>query len=83
MCRVSRGDRELDLLAVYATVKGTGQFRRFIAACQVKFDRVGVWEIWNEGLDGMLTRYGFKALEVMGPDDEKITGMEWEREVAP
>lgn len=70
---------DLELLAVFAAKPGTGQFRRFITACKGKFDTVAVWEIWNDDLPTILTRYGFIPVEKTEDDGEVIRGFCWKR----
>jgi hypothetical protein len=80
LMRLTHGDREIELLAVRATQPGTGQFRRFIAACQTKFDRVAIWNVWNGELPAILQRYGFTPCEQTEADGEKMEGLAWRRE---
>ncbi len=49
----------LDILAVDADEPGTGQFRRFIAACQESYQVIRIWEVWNPIVADALGRYGF------------------------
>lgn len=81
LCRIK--GFHLDLLFVSASKPGTGQFRRFIAACKTKYDSITVWEIWNKELPAILTRYGFKPTgevpEDEEPDARMIEGYRWER----
>ncbi len=53
------GDR-IDILAVYATDPGTGQFREFIDQCKREFETICVWDIWGDWLALVLQRYGFR-----------------------
>lgn len=52
-------DMTLSLLAVHATKKRTGQFRKFINQAKRKFKRIEILEVWNLGLRDVLVRYGF------------------------
>lgn len=52
--------RKLSLLAVVATEKRTGQFRKFIAQAKRKFDTIEIVEVWNINLRRVLLRYGFE-----------------------
>lgn len=67
----------LDLLAVAATEPGTGQFRRFIAACKGRYDTICVWEIMNPELNGILKRYGFETTTEQ-ENGETLDGWKWE-----
>ncbi len=67
----------LDLLAVAATEPGTGQFRRFIAACKGRYATIFVWEIMNPELNGILKRYGFEVANEQ-ENGETIEGWKWE-----
>jgi len=68
----------LDLLAVAATKRGTGQFRDFIDQAKKEYKTICVWEIWNEELAVILARYGFRPVEEIDHDTgELLTGLCW------
>jgi len=52
-------DGTLSLLAVHATTKRQGQFRKFISQAKRKFKQIEILEVWNLGLRRVLLRYGF------------------------
>lgn len=64
----------LEILAVFATAQGTGQFRRFIAAAKESFATVIVWEDWNPAVGAALKRYGFERHGRIEPDGEQLVG---------
>lgn len=71
------GER-LDLLAVAATNPGHGDFGRFLRECMKAYRTIGIWEIWNGSLAGMLQRYGFREVrEVL--DGDLVSGMRWDK----
>lgn len=64
----------LEILAVFATVQGTGQFRQFIAEAKERFATVIVWEDWNPAVGAALKRYGFDRHGRIEPDGEQLVG---------
>ncbi len=68
----------LEILAVFSSQPGTGQFRRFIREMQYRHESVSVWEIWNENLFAALVRYGFKPCGLKR-DGETLAGLRWDR----
>jgi hypothetical protein len=79
LARVS--GKRLDILAVNAIRRGTGQFRSFIARAKQEYETVCVWEIANPLLDIVLPRYGFRrVLEIDERTGEWIDGHRYDKE---
>jgi hypothetical protein len=68
--------KTLQLLAVVATLPGTGQFRKFVELAKKNYTTICVWEIWNEDLTAALVRYGFVS-HSQDEDGEHLEGMKW------
>ena len=76
------GDR-LDVLAVTASRKNTGQFREFVRIAKQQFARIFIWEVWNPELEPVLRRYKFTPASELQLDGEQLTGFKWERPNPP
>lgn len=73
LCGLCKCTKErIDLVAVYASQKGQGQCRDFIAQAKKNWKEIRVLEIWNYDLADALNRYGFKKFEENGE-----VGMKW------
>ena len=66
----------VEILAVAATVEGSGQFRAFVQHLQRCCDDIYVWEVMEPRLHGVLTRYGFVQTDAMRRG-ERVTGYWW------
>lgn len=73
-----RDGTRLDILAVIATKPGTGQFRKFISRCKVRFETVCVWHDFNPQIGEALARYGFHPETDIAADGETLTGWRWD-----
>lgn len=69
----------LTLLAVFARTPGGGQFRAFVQEAKTVSMSIIVLKIWNRGLKGTLSRYGFRGCVETMPDGERIPGMRWNK----
>jgi hypothetical protein len=78
LCKESEDGNELNLLAVVARQRGTGQFRTFIDQCKNNYNAVRVLDIMNEDLAKVLKRYGFVPCKWLD-QNEVIYGMEWKK----
>ncbi len=69
----------IDILALDATIPGTGQLRNFIDQCKREYETVCIWEVWNPWLHEVLRRYGFRALREADPDTgEELDGYRYD-----
>lgn len=75
LCR--EGCCRLEILAIVATIPGTGQFRRFIVAAKQAYPTIFIWHVWNVRLEATLKRYGFVPATRTEPDGEVLTGYRW------
>ena len=72
------GEDRLDLVAVDASIPGTGQFRTFIKKAKQEYAVICIWEVWNPMLDEILPRYGFKPHAGVDEDTgESLSGYRW------
>jgi hypothetical protein len=57
---------------------GRGDFRRFLDELKRNYETICVWEIWNQELNAMLGRRGFKGVreEV---DGDLVQGLRWDK----
>jgi hypothetical protein len=78
----AKGDR-LDVLAVVASMPGTGQFREFVRRAKLEYRTICVWEDWNPLVGEILNRYGFRRVTEVQDDGELLTGWRWGGERCP
>ena len=67
---------ELVILAVAATIPGTGQFRAFIEQAKTQYPSIAILDVLNDWLGPVLTRYGFVRSEEFD-DGELVEVYRW------
>ena len=69
---------QLEVLAVHATMPGSGQFRNFIAAAKHFFPTLCVWHDDNPIVGQALARYGFTREEIVDEFGAPLRGWRWD-----
>lgn len=72
------GNGMIEILAVVASKKRKGQFRRFIADLEKHYRTICIWHVENEFLPAVLLRYGFKHELTVDEFGDRLEGFRWD-----